>query len=276
MKKAELDSIAGWFRGYARGFAGPDGELHYVLGLKLEHSGQVSATAAALAREMSWGGPECVAAEAAGLLHDAGRFSQFAEFKTLSDAASVNHGRRGWEVVSAAGILDALEQPERNLILDSIRHHNARLVPDGLEAESLRFVRLIRDADKLDIFQVVQKAIRENGFRDLEDMLPGFKLDGPLSTGIVDELRSNPSCAMASVKSLADFMLMQLAWVHDINYAASYRQMAAKEIVPRIAERLPADGAVKELVGIAMRLVDERAAKAPGEEPGEESRRFRA
>ncbi len=260
MKKKNLDLIADWFHGYVHTFAGRDGELHYVLGLKLEHSGQVAATAAALAREMRWSGPECVAAEAAGLLHDAGRFSQFAEFQTLSDAVSVNHGLRGWEVVSNAGILDAIEKRERNCILDSIRHHNARLVPDGLDAESLKFVRLIRDADKLDIFQVVQKALRNNGFRELEDMLPGFKLDGPVSRPLVDELKKNRSCAMTNVKSLADFMLMQLTWVHDINYPASYRQMAAKEIVPRIAEQLPADSAVAELVGIALRLVDERAA----------------
>ncbi len=259
MKKSELNSISDWFEGYVRTFAGRDGELHYVLGLKLEHSRQVAANAVVLARDMLWSGSECVAVEAAGLLHDAGRFSQFEEFNTLSDATSVNHGLRGWEVVREAGILSALTERERNCILDSIRHHNARVIPDGLDPKSLKLVRLIRDADKLDIFQVVQKAIRENGFRNLEDMLPGFKLDGPISRPLLDEFKKNPSCAMTSVKSLADFMLMQLAWVHDINYSASYREMAAREIVPRIAEQLPADGAVKELVDIAMRLVDDKA-----------------
>ena len=80
-------------------------------------------------------------------------------------------------------------------------------------------------------------------------MLPQVSLDGPISRKVIGELQQHRSCSIADVRSLADFLLLQLSWVYDINYAPSFRQLAQRKIVANIVEALPGDQRViNELV----------------------------
>ena len=107
MKSEELNAITEWFDAYVQTFTGDNGNLHPLLRLKADHSKGVAEEAESLARDLGWRTAETNAAKALGLLHDVGRFPQFAEYKTFSDAVSVDHGQYGRAVVAEAGLLDS-------------------------------------------------------------------------------------------------------------------------------------------------------------------------
>lgn len=155
MNDSQLQKTREWFKRYIMVFASIDGALHPFLQLKADHSERVAGNARQLAEDSGWNPADANSVEALGWLHDVGRFSQFATYGTFTDATSVNHGERGEEVVRQSEILSALEPAEQSALLDGIRYHNAKTEPDHLDEEGLRFLKLIRDADKLDIFHIV-------------------------------------------------------------------------------------------------------------------------
>ena len=234
MTGLQLQEIKERFNRYAGTFAAADGTLHPFLQLKVDHSQRVADNARQLAEDLGWNPSEANCAEAVGWLHDIGRFSQFAEFGTFTDATSVNHGERGWEVVRESNVLSALPPAEQEILLAGIRYHNARVEPDHLNKESLRFLKLIRDADKLDILQFVLTAVQRDGFQDLPRMLPQVVLDGPINPELIDEILAHRSCSIEKVRSLADFLLMQLSWVYDLNYSAALKRVSELSIVDRV------------------------------------------
>jgi len=245
-------------------------DLHPMLQLKVDHSTRVAAEARALSSELGWPASKRNAAETLGLVHDIGRFSQFADYGTFSDAASVDHGERGWTVIQQTGWFRRFPVLERAAILDGVRYHNRRVIPEGLSAMSFRFVRLIRDADKLDIFRVVLDALDRDGFRELPEMFPNITLDRSPSPAILDEVFRERNGALQNVKSLGDFLVMQLSWMYDLNYGPTFRRVQNRDILPRLLSQLTASSAVRALGEQARQFVSDRLDESAPSDPDKE------
>ena len=110
-----------------------------------------------------------------GLLHDIGRFEQLTQYGTFKDADSVDHAELGADILFKDGLienfpttffskmrLDGLDEPDERDGLDArriaetaIRLHNKLTLPDGLDEKTLLYCKILRDADKADIFRVL-------------------------------------------------------------------------------------------------------------------------
>lgn len=248
MNLAQLQKIKEWYARYVDQFTDPSGRLHPFLQLKKDHSQRVAENARQLAEMSAWKPESIHRAEALGWLHDIGRFLQFKTYKTFSDPLSVNHGEYGCNVVRDAKILLFLSDDEQHLLLDGIRYHNARTEPDYLNGESLRFLKLIRDADKLDIFHVVIESLKRDGFKDLPQMLPQIKLDGAVSPQIIDSILTHHSCSVTDVQSLTDYLLLQLSWIYDLNYPSTHRLVVQRDIINQLKIFLPKTTPIQEII----------------------------
>ncbi len=247
-----------WFDGYLRAFADGRGALAPLLQLKVEHSRRVAAIMGGLGRDLGLARGEVAAAWTLGLLHDVGRFSQFAQFGTLNDRRSLDHGRRGAEVLEQHRILRGCAPAERRRILAGVRHHNGRRLPGGLRAGELLFVRLIRDADKLDIFETLV-AVCENGeVRRRPELVFNVPLDGPPSPAAAADLRAGRIVSYAHVRSLADFFLTMLSWVYDLNFSATCRRLAERGLLEKILAALPPDREIRAAAAVAMASFERR------------------
>lgn len=256
MTNETLSRIKEWFNAYVQTFACTQGDWHPSYQIKVEHSRRVALEIRHLAHDLDWASVDVNSAEAVGWLHDVGRFSQFKEFGTFLDAESVNHGERGWAVVRQSNVLSGLHRHEQTCILDAIHYHNAKAIPDHLEGETLPWIKLIRDADKLDIFHTVYAAVVRDGFQDLPRMLPQVSLNGPISPNVIWELQTHRSCSIANVRSLGDFLLLQLSCIYDVNYTPTFRQIDQRSIVSNIARKLPGDhGVINDLVEEVERFI---------------------
>ncbi len=242
MNEAELKGIRDWFELYADRYCRENGcreSVRAMMVLKREHSRRVSQEAATLASDLGWNRSDQITSEALGLLHDAGRFSQMAEFGTFRDVESVNHALRGVQVVQESKVLDRCRGGRREQILDGIRLHNGLRVPAGLSAGSVPFLHLIRDADKLDIFEIFLDAFRNNRIHDYPEIAHHVDLEGPVSPELAAEVRAGRIPSYRMIRSLCDWKLLQVSWVFDLHYRPSCRRVGERRVLERLRDSLP-------------------------------------
>ncbi|MBN1547615.1 MAG: HD domain-containing protein [Syntrophaceae bacterium] len=129
-------------------------------------------------------------------------------------------------------------------------------IPCGLSAGQSLFLCLIRDADKLDIMELVLRAVVIDGFQDLPEMLPHVRLSRELSPGALVEAVKTKSVSNGNLSTLADFLVMMATWCYDINYTPTRCLAIKRGILPRIRRELPDTNAVRALfAGITKELL---------------------
>ncbi|MBO4287052.1 MAG: HD domain-containing protein [Kiritimatiellae bacterium] len=208
-----------------------EGARAEMIRLKLVHTRRVVEAAEEIMEGERWPAAERLIGEAAALLHDVGRFTQLRDFGTFEDAKSVNHAERGVEVIRELGWLDTLPSAERALIVDAVACHNRKDVPERASAGqgfALRVCHLVRDADKLDIFRILEDAVRDGGLERDPEIVWGLPVHAPPSPEVVKAVCSGGSVGYSLIRSLSDFVLVQLAWLASGLHYATSRAIAAK------------------------------------------------
>lgn len=124
--------------------------------LKIKHTYNVSEICVEIAQGLNLSKEDIDIAYILGLLHDIGRFEQVKRYGTFNDAESVNHAMLGIEILFEEGrIRDFIEDDsEDELIKKAISYHNMYEIPQGDSERIVRFSKILRDADKIDIFRV--------------------------------------------------------------------------------------------------------------------------
>ncbi len=236
------------FNSYVDTFRSADSSLHPMMELKLQHSLRVADEARGIATELEWSEAEIVLAEAIGLFHDVGRFPQYQKYQTYYDPKSVNHGCLGFQILRDSDWLNLAADDEKTLILESVRLHNVHSLPADLPAELKRFVDLVRDADKLDIYHVVNSAFDKDNLKDNPGIMWNMPRDFSPDSIILKDLRNRRQASYLDVKSQADFCLLQLCWIYDFNYQPAIRRIYERKIIDRLAGRLPENETLAEAI----------------------------
>jgi len=207
--------------------------------LKLEHSIRVSADARQIAEGMGWTSAEINLAEAIGLFHDTARFPQFKQYGTFSDADSVDHGDLGFQTLEKENLLDGLADEQRDLILHAVRFHNKKHLPEELTEHEEKHLRLIRDADRLDIFFICWHSIHTGDVHDNPEIAMGIDFDGPPTDAVLDQFERGEAIDYRNLHSMADRFVLQLGWIHDMSYIATKRIVRERGILEKFIDVLP-------------------------------------
>lgn len=186
MNKTDLEILCGRFRDYTDRYR-INGELVPMHQLKLEHTLRVATDARTIATGSGWLEPEINLAEAVGLFHDIARFPQFQQYRTFSDADSVDHGDLGCQTLEQEGLLEGLADESKALILHSVQYHNKKDLPRILTAHEEKHLRLIRDADRLDIFFICWDSIASGYLHENPEIIMNIDFNGPLSDAVLDQ-----------------------------------------------------------------------------------------
>ncbi len=240
MEQEQLEKFRVWFDDYVGGFYGNDEFINANIKLKEAHSRRTCEEMLYLAEELGLGDNNRRIAEVIALLHDIGRFEQFVKYGTYNDPRSVNHCLLGIEVLRQTKALGAVESEEKELIEKAIEYHGLKELPDGLDGECLLFSKLIRDADKLDVFYVVTEYYKQ--YRDNPEE---FKLELELpdeqgySAETVKEILCGRRIDYRGLRTLNDMKLCQLAWVYDVNFAATLKRIKQRRLLEKIFDFLP-------------------------------------
>jgi hypothetical protein len=260
MTREEQVFLEIWFENYIDGFRNQDGVLHPMLELKRCHSLRVAENVKFITGALKLPEEECLA-EGTGLVHDIGRFTQFARFGSFCDADTVNHGAEGRIVLETHGISLQHDCQDWEQLLFAVEYHNRNLtdIPCDFNSKQDFLLRLIRDADKLDIMEFVLSAVVSDGFRDLPLMLPNISLCRKPSPEVLEEAQNTQSVSSCNLSTLADLLIMIATWFYDLNYEPTLHLILQRDILSRIQKELPETKAVSDIFGnITDRLLKNR------------------
>jgi len=240
MQKQQADTIESWFDAYVTGFYNDDTFANANWKMKEDHSRRVCGEMVRLAGALGLDAARKQLARVIGLLHDVGRFEQFARYRTYSDPRSVSHGPLGVEIIGRHNVLKALDPAEARIIEEAVGCHGLLAIPPQLTGDELFFAKMIRDADKLDVYRVVA-AYYTNYKKDpasfpLEIELP----DEPrCSPHVVENVLAGRQTDYSTLRTLSDMIVIQLGWVYDIHFAATVRRIDQLGLLDRIMDLLP-------------------------------------
>jgi hypothetical protein len=240
MEPEQLKKFRAWFDDYVAGFYGKNGFIDANLKLKEEHTSRTCDQMLYLVNELGLSGNQKRIAEVIALFHDIGRFEQFVLYLTYYDPQSVNHCLLGLEVLRKTKVLNEVDGPQRQLIEKAIEYHGLKELPRDLDGDCLLFVKLIRDADKIDSLYVMTDCYRQyaddpQGF-DLELELP----DEPgYSDHVVEGLLAGRRIDYSELRTLNDMKLCLLGWVYDVNFAPTLKRIKQLRFLEMLVDFLP-------------------------------------
>jgi hypothetical protein len=262
MVHSDLARLQSWFASYVSGFFTGSDELDRVFKLKQMHTERVCFTIRRLGKALQLSSRDLLLAEVAALLHDVGRFSQFARYRTFRDKDSTHHGRLGLRVANRHGLLSAFSPAERRHIARALAFHNAAQLPPPLtDATSLFLLKLLRDADKLDIWRVVIGHYSGRGRTPKAVNEFEFSGNGLSSPAVLAALKSGRVVPIDAVRSVVDAKLLYISWVFDLNFPASFRETVRGRYLERLAATIPLSADIRSVLQCAS---DHAARKAAG------------
>ena len=253
----EIQRLTGLYNAYVDTFRGADGKLPPMMELKRIHTAHVVANARLIAKGEGFDAETARACDAAALLHDTGRYEQLKRYNTFRDADSVDHAVFSHDIVKEKGWLDG--DPQREAILTAVLVHNRRDVPDSLDPLTEAAAHTVRDADKLDIFRVLEHQVATTDWRHDSTAFWNLPLQAAPNPDVIAAIRAGRPVDYQNIKSLADFVLIQVGWMcSGLHYATSRRLCAERghlDFRRKFLQGLTDDPAVDELCDLARRFM---------------------
>lgn len=214
------------YDGYVDGFRGADGELPAMMRLKRVHTGFVVKNAELIADGEKFDADTREAALAAALLHDTGRYEQLRLYNTFRDSDSVDHAVFSHDIVKEKGWLEMAfaDARTRAAVLKAVLYHNRREIPSGLDVLAETCSHVVRDADKLDIFRVLEDQVAHTDWRSDSRAFWNLAVSAPPNPTVIDCIERRQPVDYQHIKSLSDFVLIQIGWmISGLHFATSRR-----------------------------------------------------
>lgn len=196
--------------------------------LKEKHTWMVVKNCERLANHLNLNEHDKILAQMIGLFHDVGRFYQFTVYRTFNDALSENHAKLGLKVIKDLPFMEKLSPDDFATLKFAIANHNAREIATTDNKRFLSFAKLIRDADKIDIYRVLKPFLGPT--------------DGTgCSEDFIDLFVAGKQCDYTKMRTQDDRKLVRLMWVYDIYFSWSLEQIVKQNYIEDIIKNLVHD-----------------------------------
>ena len=218
------------FNKYVSNFNPDEGRIK----LKIDHIKRVAKKCNEIAQNLKLNENEIRLAETIGLFHDIGRFEQAKIYNTFSDKDSVNHAELSVKVLFEENLIEKfkIDRKYYDIIKVAILNHNKNKIEDGLTEEELLYSKIIRDADKLDIYYTICNY-------DFESIFWYQKFDcNEISDTIMQQFINSHSINYADIKSNADQILIFYAYIYDFYYDFSLQYLKRKRYINTFTDRV--------------------------------------
>lgn len=226
--KILLAEMYRWVEEYIKTFYTDNPEIQPMILLKEEHTKHVIGIAKELAGALKLNQHDAILAEMIGLFHDIGRFKQYSIYQTFNDKISENHSLLGLREIENLALLKRLSAGDLAVFKFAVENHNAMQIAPTADERKLLFAKMIRDADKLDIYRVLSPMLKpSDGSGCNEDFMKLF-LEGK-------------QCDYSFIKTHDDQKLVRLLWMYNIYFGWTMREVMKRGYVDQIVACLPQD-----------------------------------
>ena len=242
-----VNNLNKWYISYYDSFTELSDDQKKNFDIKKEHSFRVAGLSVQLAGKLEFNFEEQKLAYFTGLFHDIGRYRQLEEFNTFHDAKSVDHAEYSIQVLKEEKVLDKFEIENGELILTAILNHNKLKLPEKLSGQELKFAKLIRDADKMDILKVLTDYYSNRNATPNHTLTWELPKGTYVSKAVSKEILDGKLVSKKNVVSEIDVKIMQMSWVYDLNYRPTFEYLLKKRFMESIYNTLPKNDLVIEI-----------------------------
>jgi hypothetical protein len=198
-----------------------------------------------LADELELSENEKIVAEIAAQFHDIGRL--WILLPENSANRMIDHAEASIQYLKASGAIDHLDESTQNIVIQAIINHNKPELPKKESEAVLFYIKLLRDADKLDVWRATSEYITRKGSRP--NMAVELSLsDKPVVTSsfckiIIEGGIPNKD----NILTFNDLMIFQMSWIFDLNFKKSFQILNKKQYMRHIYDSLPKNDSVIEI-----------------------------
>ena len=200
-----FDELKDWLHTYCAAIQTDDPDCRKNFELKLNHSISVAEEAEGICNSLNFNDETTRLAKITGLLHDVGRFRQYAEHRTFNDGISINHGELGASVIIDENLLEKCSQRQQTSVLRAVAQHNLAVTPCCDDSPADVLLKLVRDADKLDIYRIFNSS-NSNVKSSLV-----VETGEDISDGVHADIMSGRPVALEHVANRLDITALKLA-----------------------------------------------------------------
>lgn len=192
--------------------------------LKIEHTYRVAELCDRIADDLGLVGEDKEIAWLLGMLHDVGRFEQVKRYGTFNDANSVDHAQFGADLLFKENLIkeyipSIVDGPKKELIELAIRQHNVYRLPENLTEKEQLFCKIIRDADKVDIFKVNIDVPME----EIYDVTTEEIKAGLVSEEVMQAFKEK-HCVLKSIRKTAvDHLVGHISLAYELEFPVSLK-----------------------------------------------------
>ena len=200
---------------------------------KYGHSYRVMENAGRIAESLKLSNEEIELSKLIGLLHDIGRFEQERIYKTFKDHESIDHGDLGVEILKKDNYIRRYIEEDKydNIILKAIKNHNKLYIEEGLNKQELLFSKIVRDADKLDIFYEGVEMFWTNK-EEIEEVNKS-----KLSDKAIETFNKNNLMDRKNIITEADKVLNLIGFMFDINFKYDFKILKKENYINKILDK---------------------------------------
>ena len=207
-----------------------------MIKLKIIHTYKVVNLSEYIAKSIGLKKEDIELAELIALLHDIGRFEQIRIYNTYLDSKSIDHATQGIITLFEEGkIRNFIEEKKYDdIIYKAIENHNKLKINENLSEKEKLFAKIIRDADKLDIFRVVTT-------EDLKDAVAFESKDiseEVLSEQVYQSFKNKKMISYHEMKSNIDHMVVWIAYIYDLYFRKSFEMLKENKYINKIINRV--------------------------------------
>ncbi|MBR6710304.1 MAG: HD domain-containing protein [Selenomonadaceae bacterium] len=235
--KGLLREMHSWMADYMKSFYTEEDDVQNAIRLKELHTGYVTAHCRELAACLGLDEHRRQLAEIVGLFHDVGRFRQYTIYKTFNDSRSEDHAELALKVLDELPFLKKLSPEDEAVVRFAIGNHNKKAIPPTEDRQKLLMAKIIRDADKLDIYRVLQPYLTG----DTGEGAPNFievQSRQEVSPDFLEIFVAGKQADYHQIRTHGDRKLVRLLWIYDVNFSWTLRRIVEAGYVDAIIASL--------------------------------------
>ena len=198
---------------------------------KQDHSLRVMEISENIAKSLNLNEEEANLAMLIGLLHDIAKFEQYTQYQTFKDSISFDHGDFALKILEKdiRKYIDTNEFDE--IIKKAIKNHNKLYIEKGLSNKEELFAKIIRDADKLDIYFESSELFWKGQEKEVEK--------STISEEVFRAIKNNSLVIRTKEKDFTklDLVITNIAFVFDINFNISFKILFKEDYINKIMNR---------------------------------------
>ena len=219
-----------------------------LIELKYHHTNRVANLMVLIASKMNLADKDIMLAYLIGLFHDLGRFEQVNREHKFTNL-HFDHGAYSNKILFNDNLISKFEVPTELhlLIRKAVYFHNKKDIPSNLDEYEALFVKMIRDADKIDIIRVMSNSYQEFSVPPKNELMEKYLNDDTLDLRLIN--------------NKSEKALLHLSFMKDLSFAESFEVLKETGNIESYLNNINVKEEYKELFDFLVSQIEEKEKK---------------